>query len=254
MCSALGLLGDNLVDPSISFFRSLTLSVSLLISSADGMGPRMSSGSPTAFLMLSVSETSLSGTLLADPMYSETPSTSFVSSMGKKNLDDSPFPTSCRVCMDRTDMALESMDAAPTDIILSFWASPCPWRMVAILSPSASRIMDCLLPSASRIIDFFFPSASRMAALFWPSASRMAARLFLSADVCSSMESLTLRAGSTSLISTASIFTPHLSVFSSRMSLRLTLILSLEDRIWSSSISPIMDLRVVWARLTVAQR
>ena len=80
----------------------------------------------------------------------------------------------------------------------------------------------------------------------------MAARLFLSAEVCSSMESLTFLAGSTSLISTASIFTPHLSVFSSRMSLRETLILSLEDRIWSSSISPMIDLSVVWARLTVA--
>ena len=66
------------------------------------------------------------------------------------------------------------------------------------------------------------------------------------------MESLTFLAGSTSLISTASIFTPHLSVFSSRMSLRLTLIFSLDERISSSSISPIMDLRVVWARFTVA--
>ena len=66
------------------------------------------------------------------------------------------------------------------------------------------------------------------------------------------MESLTFRAGSTSLISTASIFTPHLSVFSSRMSLRLTLIFSLEERISSSSISPIMDLSVVCARFTVA--
>lgn len=68
------------------------------------------------------------------------------------------------------------------------------------------------------------------------------------------MESLTFLAGSTSLISTASILTPHLSVFSSRMFLRLTLIFSQEDRIWSISISPMMDLRVVWARLTVARR
>ena len=93
-----------------------------------------------------------------------------------------------------------------------------------------------------------------MADLFSPSASRMAARLFLSADVCSSIDCLTLGAGSTSLISTVSTLTPHLSVFSSRVSLSCMLMFSLDDRISSSSICPMTERRVVCARFTVARR
>ena len=80
----------------------------------------------------------------------------------------------------------------------------------------------------------------------------MAARLFLSAEVCSSMESLTFEAGSTSLISTFSTLTPHLSVASSRVSLSCTFMFSLLERISSSSICPMTERRVVWARFTVA--
>ena len=53
-------------------------------------------------------------------MYSDTPSMSFVTSMGKKIFEACPSLTVFRVSMDMIASALESMAAAPTDMMRSF--------------------------------------------------------------------------------------------------------------------------------------
>ena len=129
-----------------------------------------------------------------------------------------PFATLFIISIVRTVSAFLSRGTAPTERILSPWASPCDLNIWETLSPSASRIFDCLAPSAFNIFDCLEPSASRMAAFFWPSAISIAALRFLSADVCSSIAPFTVPTGSTSRISTASTFTPQASVEWSRIS------------------------------------
>jgi len=124
--------------------------------------------------------------------------------------------------------------------------------MRASLSPSALSTWAWRSPSAVRMFDRLAPSATRIAERLSPSAIRIAARRLLSDAVCSSMASLTLPTGSSSLISTFVTCTPHGSVATSMMSLSSTLIFSLLKRRSSSSISPMMDLRLVCASATVA--
>ena len=131
--------------------------------------------------------------------------------------------------------------ARPSDswIIFSFWASAA--RMTACLSASACRIMDSLRPSATRTADFFSPSAFRMAS-----------RLSRSAFICFSMASRMAVGGVMFLSSTRVTLIPQGSVATSREDRILVLMISREVRVSSSSMSPMMFLRVVAVRFSMA--
>ena len=161
-----------------------------------------------------------------------------------------PLATLARVSRLRRAITLPSGSASFSSRMAS--ASACCTARMACASPSASRMRCCLMASARRMAASFSPSAAVMAACFSPSALRMTARFSRSAFICFSMASWISAGGMMFLTSTRLTLMPHLSVASSRMAVIFELMTSRLDRVWSSSISPMMLRRVVAHRLSSA--
>ena len=91
-----------------------------------------------------------------------------------------------------------------------------------------------------------------MADCFSPSAFRITARFSRSAFISFSMASTMLRGGSMFLTSTRFTLMPHLSVAVSRIEVIWRLISSRLVRVWSKVMEPIIFLKVVAERFSIA--
>ena len=132
--------------------------------------------------------------------------------------------------------------ACPSASLIFFSFSASARRIAASFSASAFKTADSLFPSATRIMDFFSPSARRIAS-----------RRSRSAFICFSIASCIAAGGSIFLSSTLVTLMPHGSVAISRDSCIFALIVSLEVSVSSNSSSPIIFLRVVAVRFSIAR-
>ncbi len=188
-------------------------------SSRLGISPRISSGGTSV-------PSGTSGASTVAPRYSAACLTTLDNSNGKMIFVAWPSAIFFKASRESTVIARRSSGREPTERMRSPCASPCACRIFDSRSPSARRILLCRSPSASRMMLCRLPSALRIADRFSPSARRIAARRSRSAAVCSVIACLTAPAGSTSLISTRSTFTPQASVSRSRISRRRALMTS----------------------------
>ena len=131
-------------------------------------------------------------------------------------------------------------------------ASPSASRIFFSFSASARRIADCFSASARRMADSFSPSAERTFALFSPSARVTASRLSRSAFICFSMAFWMSGGGIMFFNSTRFTLIPQGSVAMSSVERILVLMISREVKVSSISRSPMMFLRLVAVRFSIA--